>query len=640
MRQLAQGATHTNSPPPRLSVRTKPPDHCETPWTSGGYQSYLLCRVNPRWGSSVAKNVQRRLAAILAADVVGYSRLMEADEAGTMTTLKTLRRELIDPRMATYGGRVIKLMGDGMLAEFSSVVDALACAIDVQEAVARRNLGIPEDRRIAFRVGINLGDVIVEGDDLYGDGVNIAARLEQLAEPGGIAISSTVREHVAGKLDARFADAGEQRVKNIARRVHVFRWAPVAEAAAALAAASAASAVESRPSIAVLPFANLSSDPEHAHLADGIAEDVITLLSRVRWLMVIARNSTFTYKGRAVDVQQVAGELGVRYVLEGSVRAAGTRIRVTAQLIDASSRTHLWAERYDRELEDIFAVQDEITEAIVGSLEPELGAAERGRARRGPPTSLDAWTCYQRGLWHAYRFREEDAAEALLLFEQAIELDEEFGPAHAGKSFCHSTRFFLGVSPRPAEELEVAHCAAKRSVELDDKDPMAHWVLGRVHFFEGKHQLAIAESEEAIALNPSFAQAHFSIGYVLSLAGRAEEALPFLESAFRLSPHDPLLFGFMGVRAIALMFMGRLEEASEWARASVRQTAAHFHNYATLTSILGHLGRVDEARRALDKTLALRPDYSGALVERTLPFKHGENLEYYLAGLRKAGLPE
>jgi adenylate cyclase len=432
-----------------------------------------------------------------------------------------------------------------------------------------------------------------------------------------------VREHVEGKLDARFADAGEQRVKNIARPVHVYRWMPMAEAAAALAAElSRGAAIEKRPSIAMLPFENLSGDPEQAHLVDGIAEDVITLLSRVRWLSVIARNSTFTYKGRAVDVQQVAEELGVRYVLQGSVRTAGKRIRVTAQLIDTDSRAHLWAERYDRELEDIFALQDEITEAIVGALEPELGAAERDRARRKPPSSLDAWGCYQRGLWHVYRFRKEDTLEALRLFEQAIALDPEFGSAHAGKSFCHSVRFFLMLSERPAEELAATHDAARRSVEIDDKDPIAHWVLGRAHLFAREHERAIAELETAIELNPSFAHAHYNLGWVLGAAGRPEEALPCLDKAYQLSPRDPLLFAFLGTRAMSLLQMGQYDQAAKWGELSVRPSNAHFHNHAILTSSLGHLGRTAEAKRALDETLRLRPDYSGGVVERMMPFKH------------------
>jgi adenylate cyclase len=588
----------------------------------------------------VANNVPRRLAAILAADVVGYSRLMEADETGTLAALKALRRELIDPRMATYRGRIIKLMGDGMLAEFPSVVDALACAIDVQEAVARRNVDVAHDRRIVFRVGINLGDVMVEGDDLYGDGVNVAARLEQLAEPGGIAISGTVREHVAGKLDARFADAGEQQVKNIARPVHVFRWSPVAEAAAALAAVSGPEpTVQKRPSIAVLPFDNLSGDPGQAHLADGIAEDVISLLSRVRWLLVIARNSTFTYKGRAVDVQDVAEELGVRYVLEGSVRSAGKRIRVTAQLIDASSRTHLWAERYDRELEDLFALQDEITEAIVGALEPELGAAERERARHKPPHNLDAWSCYQRGLWQVYRYQPADVVEALRLFERAIDLDPHFGRAYAGKSFCHFINFFLDYADDRELELDRAHRAAMQSVALDERDALAHWTLGRALLLMREHDEAIAEFETAVGLSPSFAQAHFGLGWALAHSHRPEEAIVEIDKAYRLSPRDPLLFGIAASRAIALMMLERYAEAVQWARIALRQPNSHFRIHAVLAAALGHAGRSDEAKHVVDELLRLRPDYSRALAERVMPYKRREDLEHFIEGLRKAGLP-
>jgi adenylate cyclase len=600
-----------------------------------------LSRANPRWGLAVAKDVQRRLAAILAADVVSYSRLMEADEAGTLGALKALRRELIDARMATYRGRVVKLMGDGMLAEFPSVVDALACAIDVQEAVARRNVGVPDDRRITFRVGINLGDVMVEEDDLYGDGVNVAARLEQLAEPGGIAISGTVHEHVEGKLDARFADAGEQRIKNIARPVHVFRWSPVAEAAAALAAVSGAPElmVQKRPSIAVLPFDNLSGDPGQAYLADGIAEDVISLLSRVRWLLVIARNSTFTYKGRAVDVQEVAEELGVRYVLEGSVRSAGKRIRVSAQLIEASSRSHLWAQRYDRELEDLFALQDEITEAIVGALEPALGAAERERARQKPPHNLDAWSCYQRGLWQVYRYQRADVLEALRLFDRAIDLDPNFGSAYAGKSFCHFINVFLDYTADREFELDRAHRAAMRSVALDERDPLAHWTLGRALLVMREHDEAIAEFETAIDLSPSFAQAHFGLGWALAYSHRPEEALSEIDKAYRLSPRDPLLFGIATSRAIALMILERYAEAVQWARIALRQPNSHFRVHAVLAAALGHIGRIDEAKHVVDELLRLRPDYSRVLVERTMPFKRREDLDHFIEGLRKAGLP-
>jgi TolB-like protein/cytochrome c-type biogenesis protein CcmH/NrfG len=566
---------------------------------------------------------------------------MEIDEAGTLAALKALRQELIDPRMAAYGGRIVKLMGDGMLAEFPSVVDSVACAIDIQEAVAKRNVGIAAERRVTFRVGINLGDVIVEEEDLYGDGVNVAARIEQLAEPGGIAVSGTVREQIEGKLDARFADAGEHRVKNIARPVRVWHWSPMAEAAAALAsAASAGSGPPAKPSIAVLPFENLSGDAEQELFADGITDDVITLLSRVRWLFVIARTSTFTYKGRAVDVQTVAQEMGVRYVLEGSVRRAGQRIRVTAQLIDAATRHHVWAERYDREIEDVFVLQDEITEAIVAAVEPELGSAEQQSARRRPPDNLDAWSAYQRGLWHVYRFNKEDNAEALRLFEQAIALDDQFAPAHAGRSFAQFVIAFLGYSDRRDEAIEQAYLAAKQSVALDDRDAFGHWALARTHFLRREPESALAELEAALDLNPSFAQAHYFRGWVLSIAGRPEEALPHLDKAYRLSPRDPLLFAFMTVRAQTLILMGRHEEALEWATRAARQSNVHFHALGPLVSSLGHLGRIDEAKRALSELLQRRPDYSCTLVETSFPYRRRKDLEHYLEGLRKAGLPE
>jgi adenylate cyclase len=584
---------------------------------------------------------QRRLAAVLAADVVGYSRLMEIDEAGTLGDLKALRQELIDLKLAAYGGRVVKLMGDGMLAEFPSVVDAVACAVDVQEEVAKHIADVAEGRPIVLRIGVNLGDVIVEGDDIYGDGVNVAARLEELAEPGGIAVSGGVREQIEGKLDARFADAGEHQVKNIARPVRVWRWSPVAQAAAALArAAGPGTGLPDKPSIAVLPFANLSGDPEQELFADGITEDVITLLSRVRWLFVISRASTFTYKGRAVDVQTVAQDMGVRYVLEGSVRRAGQRIRVTAQLVDAAKRNHVWVERYDRELEDLFVLQDEITEAIVAAVEPELGSAEQQRARRRPPESLDAWSAYQRGLWHVYRFNREDNAEALRLFDQAIGLDDQFAPAYAGRSFAYFSIAFLSYSDQRDEAIEQAYLAARRSVSLDDKDAFGHWALARAHFLRREHDLALAELEVALDLTPSFAQAHYFRGWVLSVAGRPEEALTHLDKAYRLSPHDPLLFAFMTVRAQTLIIMERYEEALGWATRAARQSNAHFQALGPLACCLGHLGRIDEARQTLAEILRVRSDYSASLIAASFPYRRRRDLDLYLAGLRKAGLPE
>ncbi|MEE9589593.1 MAG: adenylate/guanylate cyclase domain-containing protein, partial [Hyphomicrobiaceae bacterium] len=348
-------------------------------------------------------NVTRKLAAILAADVVGYSRLMGEDEAGTLAALKAHREELVEPKIAEHNGRVVKLMGDGLLAEFGSVVSAVQCAVEIQRAMAERNTDLPEGRRIDFRVGINLGDVIVEGEDIYGDGVNIAARLEGLAEPGGICVARNVFDQVKGKVDTAFEDLGERKIKNIAEPLRVYSVRPDNSDRPARAMEDAL-ALPQRPSIAVLPFENMSADPEQEFFADGITEDIITELSKFRSLFVIARNSSFAFKGQPTDAKEVSAKLGVRYVVEGGVRRAGNRVRVTAQLIDAVDDKHIWAERYDRDLEDIFAVQDEVTRAIVSTIEPQLGSTERQRARRKPTESLDAWECYQRSLWHLYQY--------------------------------------------------------------------------------------------------------------------------------------------------------------------------------------------------------------------------------------------
>ncbi|MHC4611210.1 MAG: adenylate/guanylate cyclase domain-containing protein, partial [Planctomycetota bacterium] len=394
------------------------------------------------------KNVQRRLAAILAADVVGYSRLIRADEEGTLAALKILHKDLIDPKIAEHHGRVVKLMGDGMLAEFGSVVDAVRAAAEVQHAIAERNANLPEEQRMVFRVGINLGDVVIDGDDIHGDGINVAARLEGLAAPGGICISAAVYDQVRDRLELAFEDLGEQEVKNIDRPVRVWRWTTDASVTTGgLATADKQLSLPDKPSIAVLSFVNMSGDPEQEFFSDGMAEEIITALSRYRWFFVIARNSSFTYKGRAVDVTQVGQELGVRYVLEGSVRKAGNRVRVTAQLIDATTGNHIWAERYDRELDDIFALQDEITETIVAAVEPELGVVERERARRKRPENLGAWGSYQRGLWHLLGDPTRDAlAEARRLFQHACELDPEFAAAYADLAWTHTIDITLGLT--------------------------------------------------------------------------------------------------------------------------------------------------------------------------------------------------
>ena len=425
----------------------------------------------------------RRLSAILAADVAGYSRLMGVDEEGTLAELKAIRHELSDPKVKEHRGRIVKTTGDGLLIEFASVVDAVRCAVEVQRAMAERNADVPADRRIELRMGINLGDIIKDGRDIYGDGVNVAARLEGLAEPGGICVSRVVRDQVRDKLGFTFEDMGEQQVKNIARPVRVHRIRLFEEGRfpavhPADQATAPALAMPDKPSVAVLPFTNMSGDPEQEFLADGIAEDVITALSRYPSLFVIARNSCFTYKGRAVDLKQVGRDLGVRYVLEGSVRKAGNRIRVTAQLVEAESGKHVWAERYDRDLADIFAVQDEVTGAVTVAVAPAIDDAERQRAMRRVPESLDVWAAYQRGLWHLSKAATDDDDIAQDLFQQAIDLDPTFAGSYSALALVQLQSAALYQKLDPSEAQRSAETLARRAVALDGADAQARSCLG------------------------------------------------------------------------------------------------------------------------------------------------------------------
>ena len=585
--------------------------------------------------------MERRLAAILAADVVGYTRLMGEDEAGTLAALKAHREEFIGPKIADHNGRLVKLMGDGALVEFASVIDALACAAELQSGMAERNREAADGPRIIFRIGINLGDVIVEGDDLYGDGVNVASRLEGLAEPGGICISAKVYDEVKNKLALGYEDMGEQEVKNIAEPIHVYLIVPERSAETLKAEAGEDLALPDKPSIAVLPFDNMSGDPEQEFLADGITEDLITALSRIRWFFVIARNSTYTYKGKAVEVTQVAKELGVRYVLEGSVRKAGNRVRITAQLVDATTGHHVWAERYDRQIEDIFDLQDEMSQTIVGAVEPELSAAERDRALAKPPENLDAWESYQRGLWHMWLYERDGNSEAEILLKRAAELDPGFAPAYAYGSYVQYTRVIMGWSEDPAESLEAGMALAEKALALDDKDPMAYFAAGRIHMMRGRHDDSIASLETAIELNPSFAQSHHGLGMALTLAGRLDEAKEALIMSERLSPRDPILWASTVVHALACVLSGDHEDALHWARKTIQNPRSKgYWPHSVHAAALSHLGQEDEARAAVAAALEAMPDLSLAYLEKTLPTKEPGGLDPYLEGLRKAGLPE
>ena len=509
------------------------------------------------------ERVERKLAAVLAADVAGYSRLMGTDEEGTLERLKAHRRELIDPKIAEHRGRIVKTTGDGILIEFPSVVDALRCAIDVQQRMSERNADVASDQRIEFRVGINLGDIIIDGDDIHGDGVNIAARLEGLAEPGGICISRKVRDEVRDKLDLAFEDLGEQQGKNIARPVRAFRIVapPIAQPSAP---AKPVLALPDKPSIAVLPFTNLSGDPEQDYFADGIVEDIITALSRVHWLFVIARNSSFTYKGKAVDVKQVGRELGVRYVLEGSVRKSSNRVRITGQLVDAISGAHVWADHFDGALDDIFDLQDRITASVAGITEPKLRHAEMERARRKPTESLDAYDLYLRALAQ-FTASYEASLDALRLLRRAMEIDPHYAAPYGLAAWCcvyQRARGWVSPSdPALGEGIRLAKLAA--SLGQDDSETL--WLTGiALATLSGDLQGGIALVDRALTLNPNSANAWMAGGLIRAYLGDTETAIAHLERSARLSPLDTFAFaGALGF-VFAHFVAGRYEEASDW----------------------------------------------------------------------------
>jgi adenylate cyclase len=581
----------------------------------------------------------RRLAAILAADVAGYSRLMGADEEGTLERLKALRRELLDPKIVEHRGRIVKTTGDGMLVEFASVVDAVRCAVEVQRAMPERNTSVEADNRIELRIGINLGDVIVEGDDIFGDGVNIAVRIEALADPGGVFVSNTVHDHVRDRLPFVFEDLGEQQVKNIARPVRVYRVRDPAAAKSPSAPAPPALPLPDKPSIAVLPFINMSSDPEQQFFADGIAEDIITGLSRYPSLFVIARNSSFTYKARAVDVKQVGRELGVRYVLEGSLRKSGTRIRVTAQLVEAETGRHVWAERYDRDLADIFALQDEITEAVTIAIAPAIADAEQRRALRRPPGSLDAWAAYQRGLWHLSKFTSDDTALGEKFFQSAIDLDPNFSAAYVGLAIAQDhTAEVRGRDP--LDHLTSMEALARRAVALDGADAEARSLLGHVLWRRGDHEGALAEAERALATTPNLAFGHHVRGTALIFSGHPREGVAALERSIRLDPRDPRSALRLSRMALGLYFSAEYEASVEVAKRAIRSYPGFPNPYQWLAAALGQLGRIEEAKEALDQAIAIRPTAFERVVRGRLPWMRPEDHAHMVEGLRKAGWRE
>jgi TolB-like protein/class 3 adenylate cyclase len=581
----------------------------------------------------------RRLAAILAADVAGYSRLMGADEEGTHERLKSLRRELLDPKIAEHKGRIVKTTGDGLLVEFASVVDAVRCAVEVQQAMLERNTGVAADSRIELRIGINLGDVIVEGDDLYGDGVNIAARIEALADAGGVFVSNTVHDHVRDRLPFVFEDLGEQQVKNITRPVRVYRVGPrpsrppAGETPAVQPGAPPPLPLPDKPSIAVLPFANMSADPEQEYFADGMVEEIITALSRICWLFVIARNSSFTYKGQAVDVKQVGRELGVRYVLEGSVRKAGQRVRITAQLIDALSGTHLWADRFDGSLEDVFELQDKVAISVAGVIEPALQAAEMRRSAACPTADLSAYDLYLRALAAFYQLTKEGTFEALGLLEQAIAIDRHYGPALAWAANCHMRLVRDGWAEEPETSRRKAIDLARKALEVGENDPsiLANAANVLAHFGEDIGAM-IGLVDRALALNASLARGWYLSGLLRVFAGQTDLAIEHVETSLRLSPRERMGQP-LSVIGTAYFFKHRFDEAASKLLLSIQDNPGSPPPYRFLAACYARMGRLDEARAIVAKLRAITP----LVVPSDLPFRNLEDRELFLSGLRLAG---
>jgi adenylate cyclase len=576
--------------------------------------------------------VERRLAAVLAADIAGYSRLMGLDEEGTLARLKAVRKTLIDPTIAAHRGRIVKTTGDGMLVEFASAVDAARCAMEVQRGMAKQNIDVPQEAEIEYRIGIHVGDIIIDDNDIFGDGVNIAARLEGIAEPGGVCISDDAQRQIRGKVDTGFDDMGVQTLKNIAEPMRAWRMRLSSTVAPALPTAATSQGpalpLPDKPSIAVLPFKNMSGDPEQEYFADGMVEDIITALSRYPTLFVIARNSCFSFKGRAVDVKQVGRELGVRYVLEGSLRKSGNRVRVTAQLVEAETGNHVWAERYDRDLADIFAVQDEITQATTIAIAPAIADAEQQRAIRKPPASLDAWGAHQRGMWHFSKASAEDNALAEKFFQRAIDLDPMFVGGYIGLS---------AVLSRAKGTQSREEALARRAVALDGGDAEAHSRLALALLAGGDHQGARAQAERALTICPNLAAAHGALGVILAYSGRPKEGIAALETCIRLDPRDPSLVNRLNQVALAHYFCRDYEASVGAAERAIRSFPDFPSPYRWLAAALGELGRTAEAKAALEKALTVSPDSFDFQVRERPPWFRPEEHAHMLDGLRKAG---
>jgi TolB-like protein/class 3 adenylate cyclase len=585
------------------------------------------------------QKAERRLAAILAADVVGYSRLVGVDEEGTLARLRTLRREVVDPMIKEHRGRIVRITGDGILVEFASVVDAVRCAVDTQREMALRNSEVPVDQRIEFRIGINLGDIMDDEGDIYGDGVNVAARLEALAPPGGICVSRVVRDQVRDKLNFTFDDRGEQQVKNIARPVRIFdvKLAGEIMTLTSFSGVTTALPLPDKPSIAVLPFQNMSGDPEQEYFADGMVEEIITALSRIRWLFVIARNSSFTYKGKSVGVKQVGRELGVRYVLEGSVRKGGNRVRITAQLIEAETGAHLWADRFDGSLEDVFDLQDKVAIEVAGVIEPALQAAEVRRSAARPTNDLTAYDLYLRALATFYPITKERLLQALELLEEAIAADPLCGPALSLAAMCQMRLVRESWAEVPEAAGRKAVDLARQALQVAGDDPgiLANSAFVLANFGEEIGAM-MALIDRALALTPSFSRGWFLSGVMRLWASQPDVAIEHAETALRLSPRERMGTP-LSLIGEAHFFKHEFAEAAPKLLQSIQENPGYPHSYRVLAACYAQMERLDEAREIIARLRLLTPD----LVPSAAQLRNPADRKLFLSGLRAAvGEPE
>jgi adenylate cyclase len=586
----------------------------------------------------MSKETQRKLAAVVSADVVGYSRLMGADEAGTLQRLNAHRSELIDKLVEKHGGRIVKAMGDGLLLEFSSVVVAVECCIAVQEGMAERNTGAG-DEAIRYRIGVHLGDVIVEGDDIFGDGINIAARLQEIGEAGGVVISSNAHDSVDGRIDAAFVDGGNHELKNIARPVRVWRWS-IEGGPAIGPSGDDPLPLADKPSIAVLPFDNMSGSPEQEYFSDGIAEDIITDLSKFSWLMVIARSSSFSYKGQAIDIRTVSKELSARYVLEGSVRKSGNRVRITAQLIDCSDGSHIWADRYDRELKDIFDLQDEMTQSITAAIAPELEIAEIRRAQRKRADNLDAWDYVMQARSAAGTLSEEKMAEVRRLAERALALQPGNAEALGLAVLSFATNALMGWDGSPADNAEKAIRITREALSEKSNDTFALYPRGIAEIASGLHDEAVETLRQCVALNPNDSLGHRGLAIALVFRGDYEEAVSAATQALKLSPRDVYLPFTLSVMGFAHYASGNAQEAVNWNDKVLREFPEHGSAYRLHAAVSVELGQIEEAKFAMVRFLEKEPQATIRSTLENSSYRDRRFVERFAKALRQAGMPE